>query len=93
MANPGSGQPKSNRSAGQKEQVKSTSDLDQIKEDAEVLANSVGSAASHQYERAHDVAKDTLQRSEDVIRRNPFSAIVASLGLGFLLGLFRSGRK
>jgi ElaB/YqjD/DUF883 family membrane-anchored ribosome-binding protein len=93
VANPGSGQLKSNRPAGQKEQVQPASDLDRIKEDAEALANSVGSAAGHQYERAQDVAKDTRQRSEGAIRRNPFSAIVASLGLGFLLGLFRSGRK
>jgi ElaB/YqjD/DUF883 family membrane-anchored ribosome-binding protein len=93
VANPGSGRSKSNQPAGRTEQVQPTSDLGRIKEDAEALANSVGSAAGHQYERAEDLAKDTRQRSEDVIRRNPFSAIVASLGLGFLLALFRSGRK
>jgi ElaB/YqjD/DUF883 family membrane-anchored ribosome-binding protein len=93
MANPASGQPKSNRPAGRKEQVQPASDFDKIKEDGEALANSVGSAAGHQVERAQEMAKDTLDRSEDVIRRNPFSAILASLGLGFLLGLFRGGRK
>jgi ElaB/YqjD/DUF883 family membrane-anchored ribosome-binding protein len=92
VAKAGSGQSKSNRPAGQKEQVQPASDLDQIKEEAEALANSVGSAAGRHYEHAQDLAKDTLHRSEDVVRRNPFSAILASLGLGFLLGLFR-GRK
>ena len=93
MASAGSGQSKAKRPVGQKEQAQPASDLDKIKEDAEALATSVGSAAGHQYERAQDLAKDTLQRSEDVVRRNPFSAILASLGLGFLLGLFRGGRK
>jgi ElaB/YqjD/DUF883 family membrane-anchored ribosome-binding protein len=90
MAKAASGQPKRNKPASQKEQA---SDVERIKEDAEALANSVGSAAGHQYERAQDLAKDTLHRSEDVIRRNPFSAILASLGLGFLFALLRGGRK
>jgi hypothetical protein len=57
------------------------------------LANSVGSAASQQYERAQDLAKDTLHRSENVVRRNPFGAMLASAGLGFLFALLRGGRK
>jgi ElaB/YqjD/DUF883 family membrane-anchored ribosome-binding protein len=89
MASAGSGQSKTKRPAGQKEQAQPAADLDKIKEDAEALVNSVGSAAGQQYERAQDLAKDTLHRSEDAIRRNPVSAILASLGLGFLLGLFR----
>jgi hypothetical protein len=35
-----------------------------MKEDAEALAKSVGNAAGQQYERAQDLAKDTLHRSE-----------------------------
>jgi ElaB/YqjD/DUF883 family membrane-anchored ribosome-binding protein len=93
MASAGSGQPKGNKPTGRKEQAPPASDFDKVKDDAEALATSVGSAAGHQYERAQDLAKDTLDRSEDAIRRNPFSTILASLGLGFLLGLFRGGGK
>ena len=66
---------------------------DRIKEDAENLTNSVRSVASNQYERAQQLAEDSLNRSEDVVRRNPFTAMLASVGLGFLLGFLRGGRK
>jgi ElaB/YqjD/DUF883 family membrane-anchored ribosome-binding protein len=69
------------------------SDVNRIKGDAESLANGIRGATSHQYERAQQLAKDTLNRSEDVIRRNPFSTMLASVGLGFFLGLLRGGRK
>jgi ElaB/YqjD/DUF883 family membrane-anchored ribosome-binding protein len=88
----GGAQAKGKRVPGQEAQ-QSASDVNRIREDVETLAKSVGSAAGHQYERAQQLAKDSLTRSENVVRRNPFSAILASVGLGFLLGLFRGGRK
>ncbi len=90
MAHAASDQAKRNKPASQKEQ---TADVGRIKEDVDSLANSVGSAASQQYERAQDLAKDTLHRSENVVRRNPFGAMLASAGLGFLFALLRGGRK
>ena len=90
MAHAASDQARRNKPAGQKEQA---ADVGRIKEDVEALANSVGSAAGHQYERAQDLAKDTFHRSENVVRRNPFGAILASASLGFLFALLRGGRK
>jgi multisubunit Na+/H+ antiporter MnhC subunit len=55
--------------------------------------STLGNVASRQYERAQDVAKDTVHQTEKVIRRNPFGAILTALGLGFLLGLFKGGRR
>ena len=90
MAHVASDQAKRTKPAGQKERA---ADVSRIKEDVEALANSVGSAAGHQYDRAQDLAKDTLHQSENVIRRNPFGTILASAGLGFLFALLRGGRK
>ena len=90
MAHVASDHAKRTKPTSQKEQA---ADVGRIKEDVEALANSVGSAAGHQYDRAQDFAKDTLHRSENVIRRNPFGAILASAGLGFLFALLRGGRK
>jgi ElaB/YqjD/DUF883 family membrane-anchored ribosome-binding protein len=91
MANVGGGQAK--RKIPNKERQAEPADLEELKKGVEDLASTLGDAASQQYERAQDVAKDTVHRSEEVIRRNPFSAILTALGLGFLLGLFKGGRR
>jgi ElaB/YqjD/DUF883 family membrane-anchored ribosome-binding protein len=65
----------------------------ELKKNVEDLTSTLGDAASQQYERAQDVAKDTVHRTEETIRRNPFSAILTALGLGFLVGLFKGGRR
>jgi ElaB/YqjD/DUF883 family membrane-anchored ribosome-binding protein len=91
MANVSGTQAKTNKPAGKKAEL--ASDLQELKKSAEDLTSTVGNVASRQYEHAQDVAKDTVHRSEEVIRRNPFSAILTALGLGFLLGLFRRGHR
>jgi ElaB/YqjD/DUF883 family membrane-anchored ribosome-binding protein len=93
MANVSGTQAKTNKPGGKKQQAELASDLQELKKSAEDLTNTVGNVASRQYEHAQDVAKDTVHRSEEVIRRNPFSAILTALGLGFLLGLFRRGHR
>jgi ElaB/YqjD/DUF883 family membrane-anchored ribosome-binding protein len=81
-----------NVTAGEKQRAELASDLRELKKNAEDLTSTLGNVANRQYERAQDVAKDTVRQSEEVIRRNPFSAILTTLGLGFLLGLFKGGR-
>lgn len=44
-------------------------------------------------ERAQDPPKDVVHKSEDLIRSHPFGSILTAIGLGFLLGLFRGGRR
>jgi ElaB/YqjD/DUF883 family membrane-anchored ribosome-binding protein len=48
---------------------------------------------TEQWKRTQDPPKDAVHRSEDLIRSHPFSSILTAVGLGFLLGLFRGGRK
>jgi ElaB/YqjD/DUF883 family membrane-anchored ribosome-binding protein len=93
MANAGGGQVKRNRTASKEQQAEPASDLQDLKKNVEDLASTVGDAASQQYERTQDVAKDTVHRTEETIRRKPFSAILTALGLGFLVGLFKGGRS
>ena len=93
MANVGGGQAKRNRTASKERQAEPASDLQDLKKNVEDLTSTLGDAASQQYERAQDVAKDTVHRTEETIRRNPFSAILTALGLGFLVGLFKGGRR
>jgi ElaB/YqjD/DUF883 family membrane-anchored ribosome-binding protein len=93
MANVGGGQAKRNKTANKEQQAEPASDLEGLKKNVEDLTSTLGDAATQQYERAQDVAKDTVHRSEEIIRRNPFSAILTALGLGFLLGLFKGGRR
>jgi ElaB/YqjD/DUF883 family membrane-anchored ribosome-binding protein len=56
------------------------------------LVNPVG-VMTQQGERAQDTAQDVVHKSEDLIRSHPFSSILTAVGLGFLLGLFRGGRR
>jgi ElaB/YqjD/DUF883 family membrane-anchored ribosome-binding protein len=93
MANVGGGQAKRNRTASKEQQAKPASDLQELKNNVEDLTSTLGDAASQQYECAQDVAKDTVHRTEETIRRNPFSAILTALGLGFVVGLFKGGRR
>jgi ElaB/YqjD/DUF883 family membrane-anchored ribosome-binding protein len=93
MANVGGAQAKANKTAGLKQQAELASDLQKLKKNADDLTSTLGNVASRQYERAQDVAKDTVHQTEEVIRRNPFSTILTALGLGFLLGLFKGGRR
>ena len=93
MANVSGGQAKRNKTANKEQQAEPASDLEGLKKNVEDLTSTLGDAATQQYERAQDVAKDTVHRSEEIIRRNPFSAILTALGLGFLLGLFKGGRR
>ena len=93
MANVGGAQAKANKTAGLKQQAELASDLQELKKNADDLTSTLGNVASRQYERAQDVAKDTVHQTEKVIRRNPFGTILTALGLGFLLGLFKGGRR
>ena len=56
------------------------------------FVNPVG-VTTQQGERAQDPPNDVVHKSEDLIRSHPFSSILTAVGLGFLLGLFRGGRK
>jgi ElaB/YqjD/DUF883 family membrane-anchored ribosome-binding protein len=70
-----------------------SSDVLEVRENIKDLGDSVGHMASRQYEHAQDMAKESVHQTEEAIRRNPFSAIGTALGLGFLFGLFKGGRK
>jgi ElaB/YqjD/DUF883 family membrane-anchored ribosome-binding protein len=93
MANIGSRQAKRNRTASKEQQAEPASDLQDLKKNVEDLTSTLGDVASQQYERAQDVAKDTVHQTEETIRRNPFSATLTALGLGFLVGLFKGGPR
>jgi len=93
MAHAVGAQAKTNKTADKEQKSELASDLQELKKNADDLTTTLGEAASRQYERAQDVAKDTVHQSEEVIRRNPFSTILTALGLGFLLGLFKGGRR
>jgi ElaB/YqjD/DUF883 family membrane-anchored ribosome-binding protein len=68
------------------------SDVQQVRDNIKDLGDSVGQIASRQYERAQDIATDTIQGTGDAIQRNPFAAIGIGLGVGFLFGLAMGGR-
>jgi ElaB/YqjD/DUF883 family membrane-anchored ribosome-binding protein len=93
MANVGGGEAKKSRAASKAKQADPASDLQDLKKNVEDLTSTLGDAANQQYERARDVAKDAVHQTEETIRRNPFSAALTALGLGFLVGLFRGGRR
>jgi ElaB/YqjD/DUF883 family membrane-anchored ribosome-binding protein len=93
MANVGGGQAKRKRTASKEQQAVPASDLQELKKNVEDLTGTLGDAASQQYERARGVAKDTVYQTEETIRRNPVSAVLTALGLGFLVGLFKGGRR
>jgi ElaB/YqjD/DUF883 family membrane-anchored ribosome-binding protein len=63
-----------------------------LREGMRNLANPVG-VTTQQGERAQDRAKDVVDKSEELIRSHPFGSILTAVGLGFLLSLFRGGRR
>jgi ElaB/YqjD/DUF883 family membrane-anchored ribosome-binding protein len=69
------------------------SDVEDIRDNIEDLASSVGEMATRQYEHAHDAVADGFRQTGDAIRQNPLTAIVIGLGLGFLFGLVTGGRS
>ncbi len=69
------------------------SDVDDIREGISDLGSSVGDIANRQYQRAQDMATDTLDETSDAIQQNPFTAIGIGLGVGFLLGVIVGGRS
>jgi ElaB/YqjD/DUF883 family membrane-anchored ribosome-binding protein len=77
------------RDASQANEVDLSFEAQEVKENIRDLGNSVGRMANRQYERAQDVAADTVHETEGAIRRKPLAAIGIGLGLGFLFGLFK----
>ena len=67
------------------------SDIDELRATLTDIAGSVGDMASSQYEQAYDVATDAVEETGQIIRRNPLASIGVGLGIGFLLGLIRTG--
>jgi ElaB/YqjD/DUF883 family membrane-anchored ribosome-binding protein len=56
--------------------------------DLERLTSSVSRVANTQIERAQDKAVEAAQQAEEVVRRNPTSALAIAFGVGFLFGAF-----
>ena len=79
--------------AAQAKKFAQASDLEDIRDNIQDLGNSVGDMATRQYERAHDTITDGLRQTGDAIRRNPLTAIVVGLGLGFLFALVTGRSK
>ena len=71
----------------------SPSDIDELRDNIADIAGSVGDLATHQYEKAYDVATDAVEETGQIIRRNPLASIGAGLGVGFLLGLILTGGR
>jgi uncharacterized protein YjbJ (UPF0337 family) len=65
-----------------------TDQLDAIRADLERLTSSVSRVANTQIERAQDKAVEAAQQAEEVVRRNPTSALAIAFGVGFLFGAF-----
>jgi len=65
-----------------------TDQLDAIRADLERLTSSVSRVANTQIERAQDKAVEAAQQAEEVVRRNPMSALAIAFGVGFLFGAF-----
>jgi len=60
--------------------------LDLIRSDIERLTSTVSRIANTRLERAQDRAVEAAQQAEDVVRRNPTSALAIAFGVGFLFG-------
>jgi ElaB/YqjD/DUF883 family membrane-anchored ribosome-binding protein len=82
---------KTNQSSNQ-DSVQRPPGFEALREGMGNLVNPVG-VAPQQGERAQDPAKEVVHKSEDLIRSHPFSSILTAVGFGFLLGLFRGGRR
>jgi ElaB/YqjD/DUF883 family membrane-anchored ribosome-binding protein len=52
-----------NVTAGEKQRAELASDLRELKKNAEDFTSTLGNVANRQYERAQDVAKDTVRQS------------------------------
>jgi ElaB/YqjD/DUF883 family membrane-anchored ribosome-binding protein len=89
MSNAAVAQAQAKKFANQNQQL---SEAQEIRENIEDLAGSVGDMAAGQYERAQDTATDMLQDASSSIRRNPLTAIGIGVGVGFLVGLMTGGR-
>jgi ElaB/YqjD/DUF883 family membrane-anchored ribosome-binding protein len=85
------GHEKSNQSSN-KDPVQRPPGFEALRKGMGNLVNPVG-VTTQQGEHAQDPPKDVVHKSEDLIRSHPFSSILTALGLGFLLGLFRGGRR
>jgi len=62
--------------------------IDAIRADIQSLSSTVTQIANQQIGRAQDKVVEVTQQAEEAIRRNPTSALVIALGLGFLFGAF-----
>lgn len=62
--------------------------VDAIRADIQSLASTLGRVANKQLGRAQDTAMEKTHEAEEAIRRNPLSAVIIAVGLGFLFGVF-----
>ena len=59
-----------------------------IRADIQNLTSTLGRVANKQLGRAQDTMMEKTHEAEDAIRRNPLSAVIIAVGLGFLFGVF-----
>jgi ElaB/YqjD/DUF883 family membrane-anchored ribosome-binding protein len=56
------------------------------------FASDVSREAGRQFGRAQDIAVDAYDEAHAAMRRNPLTAVLVALGIGFLFGIV-SGRR
>ena len=49
--------------------------------------------AGKQFGRAQDMAVDAYDEAHAAMRRNPLTAVLIALGVGFLFGIVSGGRR
>jgi ElaB/YqjD/DUF883 family membrane-anchored ribosome-binding protein len=53
----------------------------------------VSREAARQFSRAQDMAVDAYDEAHAAMRRNPLTAVLIALGLGFLFGVVSASRR
>jgi ElaB/YqjD/DUF883 family membrane-anchored ribosome-binding protein len=75
-------------SAGSRDTDDLANQIAALRADLQNLTGTVTRIANKQVNRAQDKAVDVANEAEEVIRRNPLSAIAIGVGFGFLFGVF-----
>jgi ElaB/YqjD/DUF883 family membrane-anchored ribosome-binding protein len=57
------------------------------------FASDMSREAGKQFGRAQDMAVDAYDEAHAAMRRNPLTAVLIALGVGFLFGVVSGGRR
>jgi ElaB/YqjD/DUF883 family membrane-anchored ribosome-binding protein len=62
-------------------------EVQNLQSDLRILSSKVSRMAEEGLSRAQETVSETVQGAEEVVRRNPVSAVAIAVGIGFLLSI------